>query len=129
MSRFGTSLVFYYAPGDILTGGTTLTLNENQMPQYPFESSNVTDRVSYRAKSGRLWSYQNYNLKVYTFNWSLLDETSRNSLKRMFDASPLVAVSSNGASLGTFRFADSAWSDQEVLNEFYDVNFTLEESA
>jgi hypothetical protein len=99
------------------------------MPQYPFETGNITDRVTYRAKSGKAWSYQNYNLKAHTFNWSLLDESAKNSLKTMFDALPILTVTSNGTLFGTFRFADSSWQDNEVINEYYDVNFTLEETA
>lgn len=129
MSRFGTSLVFLYNSGDSLAGGTTLTLNESQMPQYPMETSSVSDRVTYRAKSGKAWSYQNYNLKAHTFNWSLLDETTRNSLKAMWDALPILTVTSNGTLFGTFRFAENSWSDQEVINEFFDVNFGLEETV
>ncbi len=129
MSRFGDTGTFTYAVGDSFTSATTLVLNANQMPQYPFEGEPLTDRVTYRSKSGKAWSYQNYNLNRYTFNWSLLDESCRNSLKSMWNAQPIISFNSNGTNFGTFRFADGGWSDSEVINEFFDVNFTLEETT
>jgi hypothetical protein len=129
MSRFGDTGTFTYAPGDSFSSATTLVLQANQMPQYPFEGAALTDRVTYRSKSGKAWSYQNYNLNKYTFNWALLDETCRNSLKAMWDAQPIINFKSNGTDFGTFRFAQDSWQDQEVINEFYDVNFSLEETT
>jgi hypothetical protein len=129
MSRFGATGTFIYAVGDSFSAATTLVLNESQMPQYPFEGESLSDRVTYRSKSGKAWSYQNYNLNVYTFNWSLLDETCRNSLKAMWDSHPIINFKSNGTNFGTFRFAEGSWKDSEVINEFFDVNFVLEETV
>jgi hypothetical protein len=128
MSRFGDSGTFTYAVGDSFSGGTTLVLSAEQMPQFPFETETISDRVTYRSKSGKAWSYQNYNLLKYTFNWALLDEACRNSLKRMFDAQPIINFNSGGTNFGTFRFAENSWSDQEVIAAYFDVNFALEET-
>jgi hypothetical protein len=127
MSRFSSSGTFFYAPGDVLTAATTVLLNAGQMPQYPFENTTITDRVTYRSKSGKSWMYENYNLDSYTFNWSLLDEPKKNALRAMYDSKGVLSFSSNGATFGTFRIADSSWSDSESAYELFDVSFTVEE--
>lgn len=129
MSRFGSTATFIYAPGDAITNATTLVLSQGQMPNYPFETSNVTDRTMYRSRSGRSFAYQNYNLRKYTFNWSMLDEGARGSLKTMYDANPLLTFNSNGTNWGTYRFANNSWEDQEVSFELYDLAFTIEETV
>ncbi len=129
MSRFGNTGTFFYSAGDALTAATTVYLDAGQMPQYPFENQTVTDRVTYRSKSGKAWMYENYNLDSFTFNWSLLDEPKRNALRTMYDSKPILSFSSNGTTFGTFRLADSTWSDKEAAYELYDVSFTLEETT
>lgn len=99
------------------------------MPQYPFETSVVNDRHSYRSKSGRKYTYQNYNVKAYTFTWTFLDETKRGQLKDMYDNAPLIAFYSNSTCFGTFRFSDDTWQDKETAFELYDLSFTIEEEA
>lgn len=129
MSRFGTTGTFYYSSGDTLSSGTYIYLNNGQMPQYPFETEYVTDRVTYRSKGGKSWMYQNYNLQGYTFKWSLLDETMKNSLKTMANSLPILAFSSNGTTWGTFRIADNSWKDQEAAYELFDVEMRIEETT
>lgn len=126
MSRWGNTATFYYAAGDTLSSGTYIYLDASQMPQYPVACSSVTDRTSYRSKGGTLWAYQNYNLKQYEFNWSLLDEGCVGSLQRMYDSNPILTFSSNGTVLGTFRI-EGDYQSEEVQYELYDVSFTLVE--
>src|SRR4051812_1951708 len=113
MSRFQNSGTFLYASGDVLTGATTVYLDANQMPQYPFDNETVTDRVNYRSKNGKVWSYENYNMDVFTFNFSLIDESKRNELRVMCDAKPILSFKSGTTSFGTFRFSESTWKDSE----------------
>ena len=129
MSRFGASATFFYNTGDALDSvtATYVYMNAGQMPQYPFETSNITDRVSYRTKSGRKYSYENYNLRRYKMNWTMLDEGMRGSLKTMFDAKPILSFLSNGTSWGTYRMMDDSWQDSEVAFELYDLNIGIEE--
>jgi hypothetical protein len=127
MSRFGNNGTFYFEPGDVLTGGLGLTLNAGQMPQYPFENTTITDRVSYRSKGGRVWQYENYNLDSFTFRWVMLDEDKKEQLRFMYDCMPILAFTSNGQDFGTFRIVDSSWKDEEVAYELYDLSFTVEE--
>lgn len=129
MSRFGNSGTFIYAAGDSLTSGTELTLGPSQMPQFPFESYNVTDRVTYRSKGGKTWMYENYNLNGYRFTWSLLDESTRNSLRTIYLSKAILTFRSNNQNFGTFRFVENSWQDSEVLHELYDLSFTLEETT
>lgn len=127
MSRFGNTGTFYYKTGDALTSPATVLLDPGQMPQYPFENTTVTDRITYRSKNGKSWMYENYNLDAFTFRWSLLDETKRNHLRTMYDAKPILSFISNGVTFGTFRIADASWRDEEVAFELFDITFTLEE--
>lgn len=130
MSRFGQTGTFLYnmmADSVAVSGGTYIYLNAAQLPQYPFETSNVSDKTSYRAKSGRKWSYSNYNVRQYTFNWTMLDEGMRGSLKTMYDARPMLTFYSNGTNWGTYRLSDDSWSDSEAAFELYDLSFVIEE--
>jgi hypothetical protein len=129
MSRFGASGTFYYASGDTLTSLATIYLDAGQLPQYAFDNQTITDRVTYRSKSGKSWMYENYNLDAFTFKWSLLDESKRNSLRTMYDSKPILTFHSNGTCFGTFRFAEATWSDSEAAYELYDISFTLEETT
>ncbi len=129
MSRFGATGTFYYAPGDVLTSPSILVLDASQMPQYPFDNYAVTDRTSYRSKSGKMWSYENYNIEGYVFRWSMLDETTKIGLRVMYDSKPIFSFNSNGLNFGTFRMSESAWKDSEVAFELYDVSFSAEESG
>lgn len=131
-NRFGTDCVFNYTLGnDFSTGTTIVTLlaQSGQMPQHPFETDSLTDRTSYRSKSGRKYVYQNYILNSYTFNWTLLDEASKNSLKTMYYSAPLISLNSAGTNWGTFRFSDDSWKDSESVFGLFDLSFTLEEDS
>lgn len=131
MSRFGTDGVgtFKYSTGDTLASATTIVHNSSQAPQFPFDTKTISDRVSYRSKSGKAWSYQNYNLQAFGFKWSMLDEGFRGSLFTMFNANPLLAYYANGTCFGTFRMAENTWQDSEVLDGLFDVSFGVEETA
>lgn len=130
MSRFGNTGTFLYAiAADSFAGSLgTILLDASQMPQYPFETETITDRVMYRSKNGRSWMYENYNGESYTFRWALIDEACRNSLKAMYDAVPLINFKSGTNNFGTFRIANNSWKDAEVSYELYDLSFSLEES-
>ena len=129
-SRFGQSGLFTYQPGDTLDSPTgTVYLGPHQMPQFPFETTSLTDRVSYRSKSGRKFSFHNYNLRQFTFYWTMLDQTMRDSLKTMYDTNPIMSFSSAGQDFGTFRFGDDTWKDSEALSELFDVSFSVEETV
>jgi hypothetical protein len=129
MSRFGSSATFYYASGDVMSSGTNLYLTADSMPNYPFEAYGDTDRQIHKTKTGRKYMYQNYNLQGYKFNFSNLKETTRGSLKTMFDARPIFTFNTNGSMWGTFRFAEDSWQDSESAFELYDINFSIEEDA
>ncbi len=123
---FGSTLVFNYGQGDTFSG-TTLTLYADQMPAYPFELSSINDRVSYRTKSGRKFSYENYNVDSFTFTWNLIDSQTRDALKQMHDALPGITISSGGTSYGLFRLADKAWEDSMSAFGLYDLSMTFEQ--
>lgn len=129
MSRFGSTATFTYQTGDSITAGTTVVLTADSMPNYPFEAFADTDRVLHKTKTGRKYTYQNYNLQGYRFNFSNLKESIRGSLKTMFDARPLFTFNTNGSMWGTFRFAEDGWEDSEAAFELYDVNITILEDA
>lgn len=129
MSRFGSTATFYYATGDSLVSGTYLYLTPDSMPNYPFETMADTDRVVHRTKTGRKYSYQNYNLQAYQFNFSNLKNSTRGSLKRMYDARPIFTFNTNSTTWGTFRFGEDTWADAEAAFELFDLNFVIEEDA
>ena len=126
MSRFGSTMAIVWNAGDTFTGGTTISLEEQDMPQYPFEESRETDIVQYRSLSGEIYQYQNYNKNVYTFNWSNLRESKKEDLVLMADSLPAFSVESGGTTLGTFRMVPNSFSASEVLYELYDVSFAAE---
>jgi len=129
MSRFGTTLTFTYYPLDGDGIATTLTLLPDQMPQYPFETTVVTDEVSYRTKNGKKYSFENYNLSSYSFSWNLVDIDTRNQLKNMYDANPVINLQTNGSSWGNFRRGDASWKDSESAFNLFDLGFVLEEDV
>lgn len=132
MNRFGDTGTFFYKPGDAFsgtTGGTYLYLSTDDMPQYPFESSNETDRKTYTAKTGRMWAYQNYNLAKYTFTWANCSQALRDQLKNMYDANAVITFNTDSVLWGTFRAADVPWQDSEAGYDLFDLSFTLIENA
>ena len=129
MSRFGTTGTFSWDTGDVLSGGTGVYLDVQDMFQFPFDTSKETDSVSYRSKSGKRWEYQNYNKDVHTFSWVNLRESTRGSLFTMVNSTPILAFSSPptaSGTWGTFRVVPGSWSDSEVTHERYDVSFSVE---
>jgi len=126
MSRFGSTAVFYYdAESDMLSGGTTITLEEQDMPQYPMEEFRDTDEEHYRSKSGQLFSTRNYNKRGFTFNWTDLSESKRNEIATMVDAMPILSFKSGGNDWGTFRVVTGSFEDSEALFELYNVSFDV----
>ncbi len=129
MSRFGSTAEFFYDTGDVLSGGTTITLNEQDMPQFPVEDQRNTDEVLLTAKSGHTYEYRNYNKASYIFNWSNLAESKRNELATMADAIPILSFRSGGNTFGTFRMVPDSWSSVEISHELYDVSFLVTEDV
>jgi hypothetical protein len=131
VSNFGSTGSFRYSLGDesIVSFGTLITLSEQDMPQYPWEETRITDQVTYRSKTGQVYSYQNYNKVAYFFNWSNLSETKRNELATMVNAIPLLTFISGGNLFGTFRVKMDSFSSSETSFGLYDVSFEVEQNA
>ena len=129
MSRFGTTGTFFWDSGDTLYGTTGITLEVQDMFQFPFETSQISDSVSYRSKGGRRYEYKNWVKDVHTFNWTGLREGVRGSLYTMVTSLPILSFSSPPTAtglLGTFRVVPGSWSDSETSFERYDVSFSVE---
>lgn len=127
MSRFGSTGHFYWDSGDTLLPGNSLLLDVQDMFQFPFETSQVTDAVSYRSINGRRYEYENYRKDMFTFNWVDLREITRNRLFEMVTSLPILSFSSPPSdSWGTFRVVPDSWSDSESSHERYNVSFTIE---
>lgn len=126
MSRFGATGAFYYSAGTIGAGGTTITLTQSQMPQYPFSEYTITDKVDLRNMNGECYTYHNYTKTGYTFRWLMLDEPMTGSLRNMFTANPVLTFSSNGTLFGTF-FIKGQPSITETQFELYDIEMNVEE--
>jgi len=122
MSKFGSTAVFTWNTGDTFTGGTQISLNEQDMPQYPMEESRITDEQRYITKSGKEYSTRNYNKRRFIFNWTDLSEAKRNSFATMSDGLPIFSFNSGG-DWGTFRMESDSWYSSETSFELYDVSF------
>ena len=123
MSRFGTTAQFLWDTGDTFAGGSTITLNEQDMPQYPMEETRVSDEQRYLTKSGREYSTRNYLKRSFIFNWTDLSESKRDELANMADNMPIFQFSSGGNDFGTFRMEPDSFQDSETSFELYDVSF------
>ena len=129
MSRFGSTATIKWSVGDTFAVDDTITLDEEHMPQYPFEESRVSDTVQYRSLNGAVYHYFNYNKKLYTFNWSNLTEAMKGSLTNMSDQTPIFNFASAGTNFGTFRMVPDSFNALETTFELYDVSFDAEEAA
>ena len=130
MSRFGSTATFYYASAtDTMANSSTVILNPEAMPNYPFETEVDTDRKWHETKTGRKYVYQNYSLQKYNFNWSNISSGYRGSLKAMYDSLPILTFFTNGSLWGTFRLGEDSWQDSETSFDLYDVSLTLVEAA
>ena len=129
MSRFGSSAIIKWNTGDTFTGALTISLASGQVPQYPFAQERITDEVQLRAKSGKLYSYRNYNKYGFSFEWTNLDEAKRDELANMADSLPIFQFSSGGNNFGTFRVTPGSFEDKEVMHEYFDISFDAEEEA
>lgn len=131
MSRFGTAGLFYYAPGDTLASGTTVSLNVQDMPQFPVETKKLNDAESYRSIGGRKYEYLNWSKNEHTFNWVDLRGTMRDQLFTMVNSLPILTfltpTVSGYSTLGTFRAVPGSWNDSETSNDRFDVSFSIEE--
>ena len=128
MSRFGSTAAIVWNTGDTFTGVNTITLNESDMPQYPFEESRESDIVEYRSLNGNIFQYQNYNKVNYNFNWSNLSESIKLQLGTMVDSLPIFSFNSGGNNFGTFRIKPDSFKADEIMFELYDVSFVAEET-
>lgn len=131
MPNFGSTGSFRYSLGEasLVSYGTIINLAEQDMPQYPWEEKRITDQVTYRSKTGQLYSYQNYNKVSYFFNWSNLRETKRNEIATMVNAIPLVTFITGGNLFGTFRVKADTFSSSETSFGLYDLSFEVEQDA
>ena len=132
MSRFGTTGTFSYAPGDTLTGGTGIILEIEDMFQFPFDTSIISDSQVLRTKSGQRYEYENWFSQSYTFSFVGLQESKRDELFDMVNSLPIVAFSSPptaAGTWGTFRIPRESWFDSETSHERYDVSFVMEKEV
>ncbi len=127
MSRFGTQGRFYWDSGDVLSSSNPILLEIEDMFQFPFETSSISDAISYRSKSGRRFEYKNWSKDTHTFTWVGLQESKKDELFEMVHSLPIVSFSSPlSTDWGTFRVTPDSWSDSETSHERYDVSFTIE---
>lgn len=129
MSKFGSTALFTWNDGDTFTGGTTITLNEQDMPQYPMEEGRKSDEQRHITKSGREYSSRNYNKRVFTFNWTDLSEAKRNEFATMVDSLPIFSFASGGNDWGTFRLEPDSFNDSETSFELFDLSFVAVEDV
>jgi len=131
MSRFGdTAGITWYSGDDFGVGEpTAITLNSADMNQYPMEQDRVTDEKQYRSKTGKAFSWRNYNLYAYEFTWTNISESKRNEIAEMADSLAIFSYSSGGNDLGTFRIKPGSFKDKEVAFELYDISFRAEEAS
>lgn len=131
-NRFGDTATFFYRPGDTFSGtvgGTYLYLTVDEMFQYPVESFSENDKTVHVSKTGRRWMYTNYSLNGYTFNWTNAAQSTRDKVRRMFDANAVITFNTNGTLWGTFRIPDEEWQDSEVGYDLFDFNISIIEST
>ena len=132
MSRFGSTAIIAWEAGTFLNPEEE-AVDEENMPQFPFEESRESDVVQYRSLGGNVFQYQNYNKKVYSFNWSNLQESFKNTLTNMADQLPWFSFRSTHdgvtTDFGTFVMKPNSFSAQETTFELYDVSFEAEEAA
>jgi hypothetical protein len=131
MSKFGSTADIIWTENN--SAGTPLAshsinLTEEDMPQWPVEEDRVTDEVQYRAKSGKIWNYRNYNKRTYAFNWSNLRESKHDELGTFARAAPIFLFLSGGNSWGLLRLVPGSVQDSEVSYGLYDMSFEVEEA-
>jgi hypothetical protein len=129
MSRFGTTAKFVWGAGDGFAFPTTIELDVQDMPQFPFDTEILSDSQVVRTKSGQRYEYQNWSTQSHTISFVGLSETKRDELFTMINSLPIVAFSSppTAAGLwGTYRAPLDSWSDSESSHEKYDVSFNIE---
>ena len=129
MSKFGSTALFTWNDGNTFTGGTTITLNEQDMPQYPMSEDRKSDEKRYITKSGREYSTRNYNKRVFTFNWTDLSEAKRNEFATMVDSIPVFSFASGGNDWGTYRLEPESFTDSEKSFELFDLSFVAVEDV
>jgi len=130
MSRFASTGTFRYdAASDTFSGATAIILNEQDMPQYPFEEFRDTDEKQYRSKSGQIFSTRNYNKRGFTFNWTDLSESKKEQLATMADSMPILTFESGGTSFGELRMVPGSFESSEALFELYNVSFNVVENS
>jgi len=130
MSRFGSTATITWGAGNnagTFAGGTVISLDQGDMPQFPVEEWRITDEVEYRTKYGKVWNYKNYTKIGITLNWSNLNETTRNELATMVRAIPYFSISSGGGVIGTFQLVPDSITDTESSYQLYDFSFDAEE--
>ena len=128
MSRFGSTATFFADSGSGVFV-QVLGLSQSAMPEYPFETTIITDKRNIRTLGGFEYTYKNYQKYMYKFKWNSLDETTTNIMRTMFMNYSRFNFKSNGTNFGTFIFAEDSFSDNEVAFERYDVSFSLIEEA
>lgn len=127
MSRFGSTGTIYWDTGDDLSSPSTITLSEQDMPDYPMEDGEVSDRIMHRTLSGKAYEYENYNLKSYIFNWVNLRETKRDEIATMVKSLPIFSFNSGGNDFGTLRVVPNSFQSDESSFELYNISFEAEE--
>lgn len=128
MSRFGTTATILWDEGDTFTGANTISLEPQDMPQYPFEESREEDITEYRTISGEIYQYRNYNKRNVILNWTDLREVTRNEIYSMCQALPVFSFNSGDTDFGTFRLEPGSYTDSETAFELFDISFVAKEA-
>lgn len=128
MSRFGTTATILWDEGDTFAGSLSISLEPQDMPQYPFEEYREEDITEYRTLSGEIYQYRNYNKRNVIFNWTDLRESTRNEIYSMCQSLPVFNFSSGGTNFGTFRVEPGSYSDSETAFELFDISFVAKET-
>ncbi len=113
--------------------GKRTTISE--MPSYPFSETIEESTIDLISEKGNKWVYQNYERKIWSFNFEGVNATTENNLYSLYkyvrkNTQPFwfcINPDINPLDINFVRFRDNSFLSDEITKSIFDISLEIEE--
>ena len=128
----GATAISQHQVNELFLGKRT-TISE--MPSYPFSETIEESTIDLISEKGNKWVYQNYERKIWSFNFEGVNATTENALYKMYkycrkNTQPLWMLldpDNDPLNIKFVRFQSNAFLSEEITKNIFDITMGLEQ--
>ncbi len=112
--------------------GKRTTISE--MPSYPFSETIEESTIDLISEKGNKWVYQNYERKIWSFNFEGVNATTENNLYSLYkyvrkNTQPFwmcIYPETSPLDIKFVRFQSNAFLSEEITKNIFDISMSVE---